>query len=222
MIFSSKISPPAIRIITIFCLVCFSFTWGCSSTPFLKRIDSFTRYIKGDKGADTTPEKVKKPRYKKALTPVATPAQKEQIKKDLVIAEEYLAAKEYAQIPAITQKILKTDPACGEASELHNQAYYQMGKSLFDKKRYIESLEMFAEVDPDYQKTEKMLDSIRLKMERQADFFYKRGVKYFINEKLTHAIAQWQRVLVLNPNHPQAAHDIKNAEQLLEKLKKIE
>jgi len=60
------------------------------------------------------------------------------------------------------------------------------------------------------------------RMVSEAETHYRNGVKYFINEKMDQAIAEWQETLALNPEHPDAKRDMEKARDLLKKLKQIQ
>ncbi len=172
---------------------------------------------------DFGPQKTKKPRYPKPESASCAPLVKtDAFETQLARARDCLENKNYADIPSLVNPILEEVPDHPEARDLSNFAYYQLGKQLYNDNKYLASIDMFSHVSPDYKDTEQLLNSIRMKMEQQADVFYKQGVKYFINEKLQKAIAEWRRVLALAPDHPKARQDIENARRLLKKLKNID
>ena len=63
--------------------------------------------------------------------------------------------------------------------------------------------------------------AVNKSIQKQAEAHYIRGVKYFLNEELQNAIKEWEKTLELNPSHGKAKKNIKNAKNLLEKLKKV-
>lgn len=216
--------------ILFFCL-----TWGCSGRPVVREwIDAITNPA----GTETGTEKVKKPRYQKPSktgkgtgeTGIATPTtppdtSPEVVEATLAQAREYMDKKAYAEIPPLTEPILAAKPSPAvyeEAFELTHAAYYEMGQHFYKNRKYLKAVEAFSKVSPGYRDTTAVLADIRAEMKQQADVHYKQGVKYFINEDLTRAMAEWQQTLQLDPDHPKAAEDIENAQELLEKLEKIE
>ena len=80
---------------------------------------------------------------------------------------------------------------------------------------------MFGLIDENYKDVKEITASIKTKMKNDAEIHYKKGVKYFINEELKKAIAEWEKTLLLNPMHPKAVKDIENAKHLLMELEKI-
>jgi tetratricopeptide (TPR) repeat protein len=58
--------------------------------------------------------------------------------------------------------------------------------------------------------------------ERQlAETHYKAGLNYYLNQDLEKAIEEWNRTLKLNPKHPKAQANIREARETLKKLKRI-
>jgi hypothetical protein len=63
--------------------------------------------------------------------------------------------------------------------------------------------------------------ALNLALKKEAELHYIRGVKHFLNEELQGAIREWEITLKLDPTHDKAKKNIKNARNLLEKLKKV-
>ena len=80
---------------------------------------------------------------------------------------------------------------------------------------------MFRNVEPGYKDVSKKIFALEKKLKQSANFYYKKGVRLFVNEKLEDAIAQWHKALKLNPKHMEAQKGIKEARGILEKLKKV-
>ncbi|MBW2218733.1 MAG: hypothetical protein JRF40_04455 [Deltaproteobacteria bacterium] len=190
-----------------------------------------TGFLKGSEKSDTkkhipvtkniSPEKETAPPAKTHQKSLMLKTTKEKIERNLVLAEKCLDEKKYNEIPAITKKILAIDPSNEKASALENEAYYMAGKALHLDHHYIDSLKMFGKINKDYKDVKKIEASIRTKMKKESEICYKKGVKHFINEELQKAIAEWEKTLILNPEHPKAEKDIENAKHLLKQLEKI-
>jgi tetratricopeptide (TPR) repeat protein len=146
---------------------------------------------------------------------------KEEIEHNITIAKKYLAEKKYDKALETTKKIRTLDPKNKNALSLENEAHYMAGKTLYMEHQYTDSLKMFENIKNDYKDVKKISASIKTQMKKEAETHYKKGVKYFINEELKKAIAEWEKTLLLNPNHPKAVKDIENAKHLLMELEKI-
>jgi len=144
------------------------------------------------------------------------------VESELARAEGLLKEKRYDRAMMIADKILDHDYLNMEAERLINRVYFQKGKSLFHRKRYLEAQTIFGYVDPDYIHTQEVLAEIKTVLLKQAESHYLKGVKYFINEELENAILEWETVLKMNPDHGKAASDIKDAKHLLQKLQEVE
>ena len=144
------------------------------------------------------------------------------IDQELAAARKLLADENFAAAAALMDKVLQQEPANSDARSLADQAHFENGKRLHLARRYREALEAFKQVTPDYRDTDAFLTVIQQQLEKEAETHYRLGVKHFVNEDLTQAIAEWQQTLELNPEHPKAAQDIENARELLKKIQKVE
>lgn len=144
------------------------------------------------------------------------------VDRELATARKLLAEEEFAAAAALMDKVLRQEPANSDARSLADQAHYENGKRLHLAQRYRDALEAFKQVSPGYRDTDAFLNVIRQQLEMEAETHYRLGVKHFVNEDLTKAIAEWQQALELNPDHQKAAQDIENARELLKKLQKVD
>lgn len=166
--------------------------------------------------------RVKQPLYKKPdFKARETVPESDPVETRLTLARKYLDEKQYDKIPPVLEEIAGFDPANEEAVGIADQAYYEMGRSFYNGRQYIASRDALSRVPPDYKDTASLLASVRAIIDKQAEDYYKRGVKYYINEELENAISEWEKTLALNPGHLRAGEDIENARQLLKKLNTI-
>jgi len=170
---------------------------------------------------DISPGKETAPPAKTHQKTLMLKTAKDKIEQNLILAKKCLNEKKYNEIPAITKKILALDPSNKKAPALENEAYYMAGKALHLDHQYIDSLKMFEKINGNYKDVKKIEASIRTKMKKESEICYKKGFKHFINEELQKAVAEWEKTLILNPEHPKAKKDIENAKHLIEKLEKI-
>jgi tetratricopeptide (TPR) repeat protein len=143
------------------------------------------------------------------------------IEKELLKAKNLLRDKDYEKILHIAGKVLEYDPKNKDAADLVNVSYYQIGTRLILDKKYREALNMFNRVAPGYNGVKEAISDVNKIIEKDAEIYYREGVKHFLNEELEEAINEWEKTLVLNPEHQKAKRDIENARGLLEKLKQI-
>lgn len=136
-------------------------------------------------------------------------------------AEELLQKGQFDDVINHANDILDMDYLNARAENLLNSAYLGKGLQLAKQKKYFESLDILNKADPEFEGIQAAIAHVRKKISEVAEEHYRSGVKYFINEKLEKAIEEWQKTLELNPKHQKAKEDIQNAEELLEKLKKI-
>lgn len=141
--------------------------------------------------------------------------------KEFLKAEKLLKHKKYDAAIEVTENILDDDKSNKAAKNLMNTAFCQKGKSLLIRKKYFEALTVLDGADPAYDCVDKTISSIKKAMQKQAEIYYLRGVKNFLNEDLQSAIKQWEMTLALNPGHKKAKENIKKAKNLLDKLNKV-
>ena len=163
----------------------------------------------------------------KALTPGRTlklpvldekmPSKMPGTENELLEAHKLFKAKKYKSVLHIVDKILEYDPVNRDASELENASYYGLGKTLQEKKKFQESLKMYKSVDTGYNGIQEAIANLQNIVKEEAEVCYRRGVNFFVNEKLSEAIQEWEKTLELNPEHEKAQKNIKKARSILKK-----
>ena len=101
---------------------------------------------------------------------------------------------------------------------LKKQALYGQAKSQMEAKQYpesIQSLTLLTRLQPDYEDVPALLKQARTRIIEQ---HYTQGVRFYREEKLKEAIAEWRLVLEIDPNHANARRNIDQAEKLLRGL----
>jgi tetratricopeptide (TPR) repeat protein len=87
-----------------------------------------------------------------------------------------------------------------------------------DARRYnesIQSLNQLARLQPDYEDAPSLLRQARTRIIEQ---HYTQGVRFYREEKLKEAIAEWRVVLEMDPSNANARRNIDQAEKLLRGL----
>ena len=101
---------------------------------------------------------------------------------------------------------------------LKKQVLYRMGKTQYDQKNYAaayRSLTDLAKLAPGYEDSPALIQDSR---RRLIDQHYSQGIRYYREEKLQDAIAEWRLVLELDPQHANARRNIEQSEKLLKGL----
>jgi peptidoglycan/xylan/chitin deacetylase (PgdA/CDA1 family) len=143
------------------------------------------------------------------------------IQKELLNAENLLKKKKYDASIDLSEKILSYDRSNTAAKKIISTAYCRQEKWLLIHKKYDDVLKVLNKADPADICTKKTRAALQLSMKEDAEVHYIRGVKHFLNEDLQKAIDEWEITLKLDPTHDKAEKNIKNARNLLEKLKKV-
>jgi len=140
---------------------------------------------------------------------------------ELLKAETLLKEKKYEESMNLAKKILAYDKSNTAANKLISTSFCQQARDLLIQKKYDEALRVLDKADPAEFCVEKTRIAVKNTIKQQAEAHYIQGVKHFLNEDLQLAIGEWEKTLKLNPKHEKAKKNIKNAESLLEKLKKV-
>ena len=143
------------------------------------------------------------------------------INKELVKAKNLLKEKQYEQVFAVAEKILDYDKTNKAAEDLINTTFCQQGKDLIIRKNYTQALNVLNRANPQYDCVKRTISDVYKAKKKQAEVHYLNGVKHFLNEELQSAIKEWEKTLVLNPEHNKAKKNINNARNLLDKLEKV-
>ena len=155
--------------------------------------------------------------------PPATPAsvQREEpaeVNPLLAEARESLERKDYATALGDADRLLASTPSNAEAQGLKRSALYGLGKTQYDQKQYKDSyatLGQLVKLAPNHEDAAKLLRQSR---SRLIDDHFGRGIRYYREEKLPEAIAEWKAVLGIDPQHIAARKNLEQSERLLKSL----
>ncbi|MGH7414368.1 MAG: LysM peptidoglycan-binding domain-containing protein [Candidatus Rokuibacteriota bacterium] len=136
----------------------------------------------------------------------------------LTEARESLDRSDYADAITTVDRFLAGKPGDREGLTVKKQALYGQARSQMDARRFgesIESLTQLTRLQPDYEDAPALLRQARTRVIEQ---HYTQGVRYYREEKLREAIAEWRVVLELDPGNANARRNIDQAERLLRGL----
>ncbi len=158
--------------------------------------------------------------------PPATPATPASVQREeppevnplLVEARESLERRDYATALGDADRLLASTPSNAEAQALKRSALYGLGKTQYDQKQYKDSyatLGQLVKLAPNHEDAAKLLRQSR---SRLIDDHFGRGIRYYREEKLPEAIAEWKAVLEIDPQHIAARKNLEQSERLLKSL----
>lgn len=153
--------------------------------------------------------------------PAAPPTKEEftsEVNPLLAEAREALERSDYPDAITTVDKFLAGKPGDREGLTLKKQALYGQAKSQMQARQYgesIQSLTQLARLQPDYEDAPALLRQART---RSIEQHYTQGVRYYREEKLREAIAEWRVVLEMDPGNANARRNIDQAEKLLRGL----
>jgi len=158
--------------------------------------------------------------------PQTRPQPKNQYPADEELADTYLdtaiAFYDAGNFPSAIQELQKArsrTPNDPDVNKYLNLSWYNSGIIWFKKKEYKKALEAFGMVKKKFESVEEYIGKCLQAQKNEAEELYKNGLKSFREQKLQDAIAKWNAVLEINPNHIKAKEYIEKATKLLNALK---
>ena len=136
----------------------------------------------------------------------------------LAEAREAAARNDYNQALSDLDQLLTSSPRNADALTLKKQVLYSLGKQQLDQRKYRDSyatLNQLSKLAPNYEDSGTLLRQTRTRL---VDEYYNAGIRYYREEKLPEAIAQWKAVLEIDPQHVNARKNLDQAERLLKQL----
>lgn len=125
--------------------------------------------------------------------------------------------KKYREAISLAENIVAYGPSSA-ARDIINGSYYALAMEEFRAGRFLEAKTLFAMVNRDYKQTSDYMRSIKNQLRVRADYHYKKGIQYFVEEKLAKAVSEWETTLRLNPEHAKARAELKKARTMLKNL----
>ena len=163
------------------------------------------------------------PRGTQAPAPVPPPApapreEPAEVNPLLAEAREALDHQDYAQALVDVDQLLASAPRNAEALALKKQVLYSHGKAQLEQRKYGDSLatlSQLAKIAPDYEDSATLIRQMRTRLVEQ---HYSNGIRFYREEKLPEAIAEWKAVLEIDPQHANARKNLEQSERLLKQL----
>ncbi len=136
-------------------------------------------------------------------------------------ARDHFDKGAYQQSLEMVERLLEEAPDSADARDLASEARYRLALDHFDHKRFFEAREVLEKADKGHEASMALNETVRTRLAQLAQIHYRNGVKYFINEDLKSAIAEWEIALVCDPNHDNARENIDNARRLMQKIETL-
>lgn len=150
-----------------------------------------------------------------APTPREEPAEVNPL---LAEAREAMDQRDYAQALVDVDQLLASAPRNAEALALKKQVLYSHGKAQLEQRKYRDSLAtlgQLAKIAPNYEDSTTLMRQTRTRLVEQ---HYGNGIRFYREEKLPEAIAEWEVVLEIDPQHANARKNLDQAVRLLKQL----
>jgi tetratricopeptide (TPR) repeat protein len=112
-----------------------------------------------------------------------------------------------------------TEP--GKRSSVYLDQLMSQAEYFFTHEEYEKAMTTAQKV-LDHDITNKRAIQFFEQMEIEAEKHYRRGIKYFLNEKIGQSIIEWETAFILNPDHEKARLNIEKAQYLIKKFKELQ
>lgn len=147
-------------------------------------------------------------------------------------AEKYIEQNNYNKAEIQLKKVLEIDPWDEEAKSMLKTAQrmksidelYEKGMRYYRKKDYYTAYLTLHSVNAKangYKNTPDHLDRLKVLLKKNVNLYYKRGLKYYEQEKFNSAIREWDKVLMIEPGHEKARQYRERAEAKLDMKKSL-
>jgi tetratricopeptide (TPR) repeat protein len=143
------------------------------------------------------------------------------ISTDLEKAWRHFDRGRYRQSLDLAEITLREDPQNAAAHHLADEARYRIALDDVHHRRYLAARKVLAKANASHKASMTLKARVQKRLLQLAQTHYRNGVKYFINEDLRAAIAEWERALAYDPHLTRARENIDNARRLMQKLKTL-
>ncbi len=150
------------------------------------------------------------------------PYQTQKTDQDLARARSLSKAGRHEKVLVLTERLRRANPKLREAVRLENESRFVLGQRLYQQQQYLQARKMLDGIQGSHPGLAPLRAKLKVAMQRQAEVYYRDGVKYFLNDELQRAVETWRLTLALDPDHQEAAASIREAETLLQKLKTVD
>lgn len=130
-------------------------------------------------------------------------------------AEDHYDKKRYTRALRLANQALKINPWDDNAKEVKKNAtkklklsrMYSQAEKYYKRRSYFTAYKIFRKIDrkePGFLDTGNYMNIIKNRLEKNIGSYYRKGIRYYENNQFTKAIDQWNKVLLINPNHEKA------------------
>jgi tetratricopeptide (TPR) repeat protein len=152
--------------------------------------------------------------------------------KFVIAGTQFYNDKKYAAAQTQLNRALGENPWDKKSKELLSKINeklnldknYQRGITLFNNARFFDAKNAFNQVnatEPGYKKTEEYLTKINNAIAGQIDVYYNNGVSYYNKGNFEASIAEFNKVLAINPSHSNAREYRQRAQTKMEIQKSV-
>lgn len=116
-------------------------------------------------------------------------------------------------------------PGAPRAEQLLAEGHFRKGQEAERSDRPFRALEQYQRAlsaEPGHEDARRALDHLRRALADRVPSLYENGKRYFQDDDLHNALKAWNQVLLIQPDHGQAAENAERAQRILERLEEIQ
>lgn len=134
------------------------------------------------------------------------------------------AQREYERVLAIDSRNARALRGLEAVRTKRNDEILQRAVSAFNESNYMTSLRMFLQIldkDPRNREAGDYLNQVRRALEPEVDNLFRSGLQLYTKDNFKAAIEEWNKALLINPNHAATLEYRKRAEEKLQALERL-
>lgn len=146
-------------------------------------------------------------------------------------ARTYLRQDQLDEAEREYERVLSNDPRNSQARQglasvrsRRAEIQFEQGKQTFTEGKLLDALKTFLEVldrNPRHREAAEYLDRTRQALKPDIETYFRAGLQYYTRDNYQAAIAEWDKVLLIDPNHQGTLEYRKRADEKLKALERL-
>ena len=134
------------------------------------------------------------------------------------------AEREYERVLANEPRNSRARQGLAAVKNKRTNEMLEKGKGLFGERKYMEALNVFLQVidrAPTHREANDYIDQVRQVLRPEVENHFRTGLQFYTKEDYRSAIEEWDKGLLIDPNHQGTVEYRKRADEKLEALKRL-
>lgn len=155
----------------------------------------------------------------------------ENVRTMLARARTYLQQNQLDEAEREYERVLSNEPRNSQARQglasvrsRRAELQFEQGRQQFTEGKHLDALKTFLQVldrNPRHREAAEYLDQTRQALRPDIDAYFRAGLQYYTRDNYQAAIAEWDKVLLIDPNHQGTLEYRKRADEKLKALERL-